>query len=274
MLFESADVAFRSVVAVTALGQFIVGSQTLANRRLFERGGILDWQIIRRFYGTSRIASKITSAVPFDAAVVVGLAVLKCASAVGAVIMVLGGASPMVPLTGLVVSNAGLAIRAPIGGTGSVDMGNVVCLAALFAALVRSPGATTACLVFIALQASLAYAAAGLGKIPHLSWRDGSALRDLSATDCWGHARAAAWMRRAEWFPKATGRLIMTLEVCFPLLLLVPSELAAIGLLSGVVFHVLIATLMGLNTFAWMFPATYPAIMFTNILIHSSLLGR
>ena len=272
MPFENGDVALRSVMILAAVGQLISGAQVVANWRLFERGGVLDWRIMSGRYGNSR-ASMVASRLPLDAPVVVSLAGVKCASAAAAILMALAGGSLVIPLAGLVSANAALAVRIPVGDTGADSMGNVVSLAVLLAALVDSPRATSACLVFMALQASLAYATAGFGKLPYPRWHDGSCIRELFATGCWSNARVASWMRRVEWLPTVVGRLVVVSEILFPLVLILPMNLAAAVLLLGVLVHVVIAIVMGLNTFVWMFPATYPAIMFTNILIRDSWFG-
>ena len=118
------------------------------------------------------------------------MGVLKCGSSVGAIIMVLVGLSPVIPLVGLVVSNAVLTIRAPFGATGADHMGNVLCFSALLAAIVPSPLATTACLGFIALQASLAYVTAGMGKIDCSNRRARSSGGSFGSTSGFRQARA------------------------------------------------------------------------------------
>ena len=271
MLFEDPAVAFASVIAVTAVGECITGAQTIANRRLFEPKGSLEWRLVRQYFGVSPGACSGSPTVSFDSDVAVSMGVLKCGSSVGAIIMVLVGLSPVIPLVGLVVSNAVLTIRAPFGATGADHMGNVLCFSALLAAIVPSPLATTACLGFIALQASLAYVTAGMGKIVHRGWRDGSVLREVLLSDAWGNERVARFIRGHERWPGAMARLVLAAELCFPILLFVPWEFAVAGLMVGVAFHVFIAIVLGLNTFLWIFPATYPAIMFTNMLIRESL---
>ena len=273
-LFENGDVVVRTVLILTAVGQFISGAQVCANRRLFESGGVLDWRLVSRQYEGVRMASMVASRLPFDAPTVMSLAGIKCASAAAAILTALTGASLVIPLVGLVGANAALAVRTPVGWTGADQMGNVVCLATLLAALVDSPRSTSACLVFIALQASSAYIVAGSCKLGHLTWRDGSCLRALLTTGCWSNARMAAWMRDREALSMVVGRLVLGAEILFPLVLIAPADLAAGALLLGVLFHVVLAFVMGLNTFVWMFPATYPAIMFTNILLRAWWLGR
>ena len=94
----------------------------------------------------------------------------------------------------------------------------------------------------------------------------------LLLTDAWGSAWAAGLVRRVKPLGRALSVTIVAAEVCFPFVLLLPVELAALALLAGVTFHALVAAVMGINTFLWIFPATYPAVIFANNLVRESWL--
>lgn len=271
MLFEDADLALATLLVMTAIGQCIAGAQTIANRRLFEPGGALEWRLVRR-HRFPRAASSAPASPSLDSFTAVGFGFLKCVSSLGTLIAVLAGVSPVWPLVGLVVANAMLAVRVPFGTTGADQMGNVLCVAALLATVARSPLVTTACLLFVAFQSSLCYSACGVGKLARHSWRDGSSLTGVLLTDAWGSAWAARLVRRVKPLGRALSVVVVAAEVCFPLLLLLPVEFVSVALLAGVVFHALIAAVMGINTFLWIFPATYPAVMFANSLVRESWL--
>jgi hypothetical protein len=92
-------------------------------------------------------------------------------------------------------------------------------------------------------------------------WRNGSALPAILATSGHGNAWAA---RTLQQFPRISIGLtwsVILLEVLFPLLLLGPRPLAVIAVAGGLAFHIGCAVLMGLNSFVWAFPATYPCLL-------------
>jgi hypothetical protein len=56
----------------------------------------------------------------------------------------------------------------------------------------------------------------------------------------------------------------MLFECTFPLALISGGTGFAVFAVIGLLFHVLSAMTMGLNTFVWAFVATYPAILFCS----------
>ena len=152
------------------------------------------------------------------------------------------------------------------GRTAADDLGNVICVALLLACL--GGRADEACLVFIAGMSLLAHSTAGIAKMPHAGWFDGSFVLAVSSTRSFGLSSLAALMRRLPWLPRLVGWAIVLAESLFPLVVVLPMKWAVAILTIGLLFHCAVAPVMGLNTFVWAFPATYPAILFTNHLAH------
>ena len=124
-----ADVALRLVATLVATGQLIAGAQLIAERRLFERGGLLWWPAVRRRYQSSRFA--VLSTMPFTPRAVIGTALLKCSGAVALVGCAVWQQPLRYALIVLLAANFALFIRMPHGRTGADEMGNVILLALL-----------------------------------------------------------------------------------------------------------------------------------------------
>lgn len=263
---NQADVAIRFVACLVAVGQLIAGAQLIANRRLFEHSGLLAWRHVRRRYELSRLAP--ISALSFDAAAVIGVALLKCSGAAALVVCAVWRQPLLYPLVILVAANATLTIRIPYGHIGADDMGNVILAALLLAAVVDTPLVQSTCLTFIALESAAAYATAGLSKLTHVGWRDGSFVRELISTAGFGSARAAGYVTRSGLLSTSLGVAVVTYECLFPSILVAPYEWAIAGLAVGALFHAGVAVVMGLNTFVWAFTAAYPALLFVNSQVH------
>ena len=261
-----ADVVLRMVASLAAIGQLITGAQLIASRRIFDPGGLLAWPAVRRRDESSRLAALAT--LPFDAPAVSAVALLKCSGAAALVACAVWRQPLLYALVVLVAANVALAIRIPYGRPGADDIGNLILAALLLAAIVDTPLTRTACVTFIAIVSAAAYATAGITKLLNASWRDGSVLRTVMSTAQFGNARAARYLTRSGLLSKSLSAAAMTYECSFPLMLGVPHEWAVVGLAVGVLFHLSVAWLMGLNTFVWTFTATYPAVLFVNSYVH------
>lgn len=260
-----ADVALRLVATLVATGQLIAGAQLIAERRLFERGGLLWWPAVRRRYQSSRFA--VLSTMPFTPRAVIGTALLKCSGAVALVGCAVWQQPLRYALIVLLAANFALFIRMPHGRTGADEMGNVILLALLLTAIVDTPLTQTTCLVFIAGTSVTAYVTAGLAKLLNAGWRDGTVLRKLMSTTQYGHVGIARYLSRYPALSTSLSAALIAYECLFPLLLILPHNWAIAGLAAGALLHLTLAVVMGLNTFVWTFGATYPALLFANSLV-------
>ncbi|MGE0862559.1 MAG: hypothetical protein AB7P34_01555 [Vicinamibacterales bacterium] len=250
------------MAVVSAIGLVVTSAQVIANRALFGPGALLDWGAIRHWHGTGLAARVVAAVVPADPFSVVAVAALRCTAAVALIAAVVVGVSPAVPLAGIVAANALLTLRIPAGLTGADQMANVVALALLVGEFAGTPGARAMTVVFIGLQSCLAYTTAGFVKYGQVGWHDGSFIREIFSTRSLGLPVVARWMQRSGWLPALIGKAVVIGECAFPLILILPPDAMVVALGLGVVFHLVAAVIMGLNTFLWVFPATYPALLY------------
>src|SRR5262245_63328048 len=92
-------------------------------------------------------------------------------------------------------------------------------------------------------------------------WRSGTALSAILGTASHGQEWAARTLRDHPRISMGLTWSVILLEVMFPLLLVGPLPLAFAVLTAGLLFHIGCAVLMGLNSFVWAFPATYPCLL-------------
>lgn len=95
---------------------------------------------------------------------------------------------------------------------------------------------------YLAVQLTLSYFVAGLFKLKHPDWRDGTALTRLT-----GMPAQLAWPT-------------LLWQCTFPLVWLNHS-LCLVYLAIGVVFHLANAKVLGLNRFFWIWMAAYPSLL-------------
>lgn len=263
-IFADAGDAFRIVEVVTCLGGCISTLEFIALRKELSTGGLWDWGVLelqgrwliatRRGRLISRIFSNNNLIVVLGFQLVAFIAMLARPEPSFAKLF-LGG---LVTTTWLL-----FAVRTPFGADGTDQM----FFSLLVGITMRHLGPSSdrlavAALWFIALQSSLAYMTAGVAKLRGTSWRKGSALPAILATDGYGCPPIARALHQRPILAKLLTWSVMTFECAFSAWLIF-GIVAAVAVTSvGIAFHAANAFVMGLNRFAFAFAASYPAICY------------
>lgn len=254
----SAD-ALEVAVRIVSVGLVVTALELFAERRAFGQAGPFSRVVFASLGG--RVAGPWLP----GPAWVGRLAVVQV---IAAVILLTIGPFPAIGRMALVTATATsmtLRWRRAIGGDGAEQLTIIVLIAAI-AALVPTPGEDRLAYatMFLAAQVSLAYVTAGISKLVSPVWRSGTALPAILATSGHGHAWAGRKLQAHAGISMALTWGVILLEVLFPALLLGPREVALVALVAGLAFHIGCALLMGLNSFVWAFPATYPCLLFAR----------
>jgi hypothetical protein len=99
-----------------------------------------------------------------------------------------------------------------------------------------------------------------LAKLISPIWRIGRALPDVLSTYSHSHPWIAQLVSQHIWLALAASWSVIIFECLFPRLLFGHSQLAVLALVCGFSFHAGCAVFMGLSSFLWGFPATYPCV--------------
>jgi len=113
---------------------------------------------------------------------------------------------------------------------------------------------------YLAFQASFSYFQAGYIKIINPAWRTGDALREVFAFTAYPVSDSVRnWSRKPKllWL---MGWSVILFELMFPFALFHQILLVA-ALVIAVLFHLANACLFGLNRFFWIWPASYPILL-------------
>jgi len=151
--------------------------------------------------------------------------------------------------------------RTRYGHDGADQLASFTILSIAVTSLSPTPLARVACVLFLAFQACLAYGTAGWCKVIMPGWRDGTYLAAILATRIYGAPPLGRFLSTHPLLARIATIGVVGWECTFPLVLLVPEPMVWAILGMGVLFHILNAMLMGLNTFVWSFLATYPAVI-------------
>ena len=149
--------------------------------------------------------------------------------------------------------------RLPLGGTGAQMMQRFIWVSLFLFALAQGSIAETAALGFIAFQGLFAYFMAGLSKLRVSSWRDGTAVGQVVATQVYG--TSFTMTLPYGWVSPFLTYSTLVFEIAGPFLILLGVEATLVFLAMALLFHISVAVVSGLTAFVFAFPATYPAII-------------
>lgn len=233
--------------------------------RHFTRGGVWDWEILRKDF--SQFPAWLKLVFDFLFSMPSFLILIAIRSGLGLASLYW---SDLFFLYGLMfLSSLLICIRWKGAFNGGSDyMGLMLSGAlALFHFPANTPEASKFILFYISFQLILSYFWAGVVKIKLSAWRRGLALPIFlnhsplkvpligSFKPSWPVRKEARFLLLiCSWF-------IMLWELSFPLAV-INLQFFCFYFLSGMFFHLLNFFLLGLNRFVWVWPAAYPALLY------------
>lgn len=239
---------------IAAVGAVIGALEQWRVRDQFDAGGVLSTPDFAASPWRRRITGRRALA-----------ALVAAQAGLGVVVLVGGVLTPWgwIALCLLAVAFVGLRWYRRTGGDGADQMTTIVFIGAALAAPAFMGELRVALgAFFIAAQALLAYATSGVAKLVSPVWRDGTGLAGILSTVDHGTPSLGAWLTRHPLFSKLGSWGTIAFECAFVLVLVLPPPLGAAVLVVGLLFHAACAVTMGLNSFLWAFPATYPCVWF------------
>lgn len=251
------DLAFQLAGLLSAIGTIQHSLELLSIHREFQTDGVFSWRVLRLDHPRvvrsthGRVIEWWLSPPAYSFVIVCQL--------LGALAIVSRPLNPFpwalaIVLAGRIVFN----FRNSRTLIGADQMQIIVLAACLLQVLVPTRAVTQACAWFVALQLVLSYVTSGAWKLATPSWRRGTALRDIVRTRTMGNPWAYALLKRRPGLSPALCWATIVFECAFPWLLFGGPLTCAILLVAGLVFHVAVAAVMGLEEFVWAFLAAYP----------------
>lgn len=254
------------------VGFGIATIEKIADKDSYKKNGIFSWKVFRtidRNYFEGKKARILNLFMKYPNIIFLQSMVLLCC----VMLLILSFSSPLrllfltILLVGLLINN----IRLAYGNDGSDQLLGIliICLVlqSLFSQIQK---AQIAILIFIAAQSCLAYLTSGWVKIIGAKWTGGSAVYEIFNTRTYGAKQVASYLQSKPNLGKLLCWGVISFELLFPLVVLLPQPFMLLFIGGGVLFHLLNALIMGLNTFLPAFAATYPALIFCNHLIYTN----
>jgi hypothetical protein len=243
---------------ILGFGAAIAGMEIVATAREWGPNSLAAPDVLSSRYTSPRLNRAIYVVSAHGGILVVGLTYLI----MGCVLMLPNVAAwpRIVADLGIVFASALANVVSPFGRDGADQMRKIVALALAGARIATSHEVQVLFLAFIAAQLSLSYVVAGIAKACGPSWRTGVALERILACQHYGFRPAARVLAMSRWIGVIACWLVITLEVVFPLVFVLPPSASYALLAVALGLHVGIAAVMGLNDFLPAFAAAYPIV--------------
>lgn len=243
------DVALRWMQGLAGVAALVGTLELLVTRASWGDDGTWRWRTLR---------DEMAWAGPFLSTrgftLLLGARALTAAGLIVAPSLALAGA---LWVTSLLVN---LRFRGPYNG-GSDHMLMIV-LTALVVAMAGAavPVVVQGAMAWVGAQGVLSYWIAGLAKLRHRAWREGSVLPVLVAIPAYGVPARTQRLLSHGAIARVAAWGVLAFECVFPLVLL-DERLAWAGVALAAAFHLTNAWTFGLNRFLLVWAATWPAIV-------------
>jgi hypothetical protein len=153
----------------------------------------------------------------------------------------------------LTLISLGIQRRRFLGSNGSDNVICIIFTSISTAILFRTPHAFDVVAYFLAAYLSIVYLTASLAKLMGKGWRSGDALRQILSTGVFGRQSLFRYMHRYPSISKILSYAVIAGEFSFALGPWLPSPWSINILVAAVLFHLVLAIVMGLNTFFFAF---------------------
>jgi hypothetical protein len=250
------------------LSLFISSLQHLANIEEFSGYGLFSWDLLQgTYYGLPR--SKLINAI-FSKR---GFALLNIGRLflLGYCFCTVGNLSGLV-VWALLICNLLIYYRTIVTINGADQMNSIIVVLLVLAVCLKDTRLKEVIILFLAAHLILCYFTSGLLKVLEANWRRGDALRGILQTRTYSipvvSKRAAS---ASGGFMKALSLCTIIWELSFLYTPFMNFYVLLAFLITGVVFHLFNAVVMGLNSFLFTFLGLYGCILFTNLYLGAHL---
>jgi hypothetical protein len=252
-------------VRIVCIGRLISSTEYFLFRRQFTKGGLLDYEPLRklRYKARTPIAKGVESLI--EATLLRYVAPLLVLDAALSIVLEIWPALWPVVL-GSVISQYLIMRRDMFSTEGADQMTLMVLLVCGLGEISKGTGALAAA-AFLAATAALAYAVSAAYKARARPWVTGEALLTILATTTYGHPALREPLRQHRRIGAIASFAVLLWESAFSISVISPPAVLLALLVFGIGFHLMCGLVMGLNHFLWAFVATYPAVIYLNSLV-------
>ncbi len=119
--------------------------------------------------------------------------------------------------------------------------------------------------VFVAAQLILSYIISGGAKLISTEWRNGTAVQGILSSYTYGTEFTKVLFNKSLFLSRIMCWMVVAVELLFPMALFFTDTVFYSAVIMGILLHLSIGVVMGLNDFVWSFLAAYPSLIFIYI---------
>jgi len=263
---------YEIISGLAAFGFVINTLEYLHAKHTFNHSGIYSWDILKyRFYNNGIFISKIRDVLALPS-ILYSVLILRFFLAFFVIFISPGSPFFIICWSFISLSCIYLRWRTFLGDDGSDQMLSILAITMSLCFLEPNNSIVlTIGLFFIGLQAILAYSTAGIAKIVSPIWRSGMAVYRVLNTKTYGNEKFATFLNEHKFLGLVLSWSVIVFEIMFLFTLVAPIQLVYALFIGAAIFHFFSAILMGLNVFIWSFIATFPAVLYVNLVIRNLL---
>ncbi|MGL4540689.1 MAG: hypothetical protein ACRCU0_06935 [Candidatus Rhabdochlamydia sp.] len=259
----SIETAYIYSLGVLSIGLIISSIEDIIRWHVFETSGILSWQVSRlaRQWTAKGLVAKILNMFLRDASFKVCIYLRLIISVLLFIFCLFNAISTVILFLSFFLLLLYM-LRSPYGLSGSYQMSMVIVFSLFVGSLFGIYSKSSIfCMWFISGQLLLSYFIAGIRKALSPIWRKGDAMHDIFSTSAFGHPLIHKLIQ-VKGFACALSWLVIFFEMLFFMILFIDPKFFTLFFLAGFLFHLANAFFMGLNSFLFAFPATYPILFY------------
>ena len=262
------DTVYHATTILLGVGLAIKALETISLLPAYERHGVFDYSIAGSdsFLG-SRLFPQISSL--YSRTGVLILSAVSISSFLMLLFVDFGSLAFRALLLLLILPNVALYYRQAFGLDGADQMSLLILLSLLICFIPwADPEIQKVGIWFIGLQLSLSYLVSGVAKLASKEWRTGTAIPGILSTFTYGTRLTRRFFVKHRRLSLAVCWFVIAIEVLIPFGLFFGPQGALVVLGVGLMMHVSIAIIMGLNDFVWGFTAAYPSFYYLAATLH------
>jgi hypothetical protein len=259
---QNIDVAYKLIILILGFGFIIKCLELIRTSSTFKPKEAFDWQVVGRDKLLNHRFSGFFG-VLYSRSGVITICLVSILSYAGFVIYWENELVTKIAMSALLLACAIIYQRQGYGADGADQMTFLVLLSTFLCyVLVDNEAVKLVGISFIAMQLVLSYIISGGAKLISTQWRSGTAIVGILSTYTYGTEITRRVFRKNNFFSKTVCWFTILIECLFPLILFLDGAAFDIAIAVGILFHLSIAIVMGLNDFVFSFTAAYVGLIF------------
>lgn len=259
---------YKWMSAFMSLYLILDSAEKLSIYREYSDEGVFSWKALQNIHFFSKRSKRVKQGLNFifDNPRWTGILFLR--SILSLLLLIVPFTSPLTPVILVLLVTFGLLVNLrnySIGAETQNRVGLMILITIMLYTLFPTSIVGKVGLWFVSLQSCFSYFTAGYTKLLQKDWRKGNAILLILGYDSLiENKKLYSIFDRHKIYAIILCWITIIMECTFPIILIYGKPILYFYLIWGLLFHVLIAIVLRINLFVWVWLATYPALIFIS----------